>query len=30
MFDLFVVGLVEIQKLSDMGFFAGCWHLLVH
>ena len=30
MFDLFVVGLIEIQKLSDMGFFAGCWHLSVH
>jgi len=30
MSDPFVDGQLEIQKPSDMVFFAGCWHLLVH
>jgi hypothetical protein len=30
MSDPFVGGQIEIQKQTDMGVFAGCWHLLVH
>jgi hypothetical protein len=30
MSDPFVGGKIDIQKQTDIVFFAGSWHLLVH